>query len=1404
VGGYAAEDDAVVLNPYSSLSAPEREAVVRNETARILMRSGRVPPPLFSLTPEQSGRFGEYGPVEAQRSTVAARLVSGDPSAGRGTPEQLSYAEQLRGHLGPQPQSAPPSPDPFGQSGFVAPSFPSGGDAGELDVPAGGAVPSLEERRSLRLLRAKVLSGELPEREARRSLGGVSPFASSAPGESELSDAALRRQFLKTQARARWIQSVIQAVPAEMTGIPGSIRGVSAFGRFRPLGYLAALSDPEGFQAAQLGTLSKGDLYDIAALPLSFLDVGLTTALAGAGLTRGGRYAAGLAEQARGLGGVGDLAADAAGGGARSALGPRAAVRRAYEGGRPRAVKEEFLVSRSWEGAPGEQRHLTRQEVGFVDPSRLRGFRGSLGEEQAFGQSSPGGKYDPQGWSELVNDIRGRGVQTPVVVKLLPGESSPVIVEGNHRVRAAIEAGVGRIPVDIRYHGHAERGGEWLLSKDVPTSPGPEPTDVEGLTRHTWKTVKGGLAHEGHGLWGAYEVGPSPGRPRAAVPEAPRRGSVEAQDADLVRLIDYIEDFVQKKRATDPDAGIETYFRAGGDTDRGVARYADKHLEELADGLPPGTSEEFQSGSVIDRESGARHYLRDEVHGGHIGQMRRYREEVRAGVHEGEIAVPEAPVPAAPAPPPTVLPAAAPTPADKLLAQLESIGTGRRPRRPGDPVPQRPTPEVAPTAQRTPSGAYPWTPEKARRNTIFNELAGLQRGKPETLMGAIQESRISQLYGHVAEHTGDIINRMAKELEFQDIPYGQKKIQNMLRTLEPGFMREVREQIASNLAYNKARGRKVPSVEAAEAELRVLGEEYAKAHRELPVYNEAQKLANDAAIAVGEFRFDDARAALRELNRYAKDDALWRSRATAIEPEFFNKAGSRRSSGFTPEDVPERLRPAAPTARGEARSAYDRARRGETAPELPPAPTQTPAFRIPADATPRLRQVADSGRYDVVDKGQDGVRHRFEYSVKGTEGFDEIPASITKDPDTGQQRSRPTAAKFDPEMATLEAVTDKWGTRYKVDLKPGWNADIPTDEAFIYRGMSQEEWLKAEETGVIKSSGEYNLGPEQEGLTYFSTDAGSATYYASSFAPPQFKATPDKHAVVVAIKKRPGVHVKGTGEHEVGLAGSIPLDEVVGRWEGRPYMSDTGFTEIIRDAHGTRDGSGYTPSIQLGWRRVEGGSAKRPRSAPPAPTQTPAFRRWFGESKVVDEKGEPMVVYHGTASEFEAFEAQPGHGSQAFHFTPTRGVAQSYSESSAKGRTRKAWTGDPTVIEAYLRLENPVFTSSDEFVINGKSYSASSLRADDIAELKALGHDGVVLHRSTDLADDWPMRPGQGPKSRGGDGTGVKEIAVFKPTQIKSATGNVGTYGPTDPRFAHGIVGAAGAGEAEAQRRQQP
>ena len=37
-------------------------------------------------------------------------------------------------------------------------------------------------------------------------------------------------------------------------------------------------------------------------------------------------------------------------------------------------------------------------------------------------------------------------------------------------------------------------------------------------------------------------------------------------------------------------------------------------------------------------------------------------------------------------------------------------------------------------------------------------------------------------------------------------------------------------------------------------------------------------------------------------------------------------------------------------------------------------------------------------------------------------------------------------------------------------------------------------------------------------------------------------------------------------------------------------------------------------------------------------TETRQFQRWFGDSKVVDKDGEPLVVYHATDAEFTVFD----------------------------------------------------------------------------------------------------------------------------------------------------------------------
>lgn len=102
VAGMAAEDDRIVINPFSTLSPQEIESVRMNEAARVHMRRNQAPE--FDLTPEQSEALAEttYKNASEQdrRATIAARILSGDPSARQPTPQQMDYVKALRAMMG--------------------------------------------------------------------------------------------------------------------------------------------------------------------------------------------------------------------------------------------------------------------------------------------------------------------------------------------------------------------------------------------------------------------------------------------------------------------------------------------------------------------------------------------------------------------------------------------------------------------------------------------------------------------------------------------------------------------------------------------------------------------------------------------------------------------------------------------------------------------------------------------------------------------------------------------------------------------------------------------------------------------------------------------------------------------------------------------------------------------------------------------------------------------------------------------------------------------------------------------------------------------------------------------------------------------------------------------------------
>ena len=80
-------------------------------------------------------------------------------------------------------------------------------------------------------------------------------------------------------------------------------------------------------------------------------------------------------------------------------------------------------------------------------------------------------------------------------------------------------------------------------------------------------------------------------------------------------------------------------------------------------------------------------------------------------------------------------------------------------------------------------------------------------------------------------------------------------------------------------------------------------------------------------------------------------------------------------------------------------------------------------------------------------------------------------------------------------------------------------------------------------------------------------------------------------------------------------------------------------------------------------------------------TETEAFKRWFGDSKVVDAEGKPLVVYHGTGAKFDTFvKSDGGTFGDGIYLTSSKEAAQEYADTIGR---------DSTVMELYVSIKNP-------------------------------------------------------------------------------------------------------------------
>ena len=220
-----------------------------------------------------------------------------------------------------------------------------------------------------------------------------------------------------------------------------------------------------------------------------------------------------------------------------------------------------------------------------------------------------------------------------------------------------------------------------------------------------------------------------------------------------------------------------------------------------------------------------------------------------------------------------------------------------------------------------------------------------------------------------------------------------------------------------------------------------------------------------------------------------------------------------------------------------------------------------------------------------------------------------------------------------------------------------------------------------------------------------------------------------------------------------------------------------------------------------------------------APQETPAFKSWFANSKVVDVQGQPLKLYHATVSDFSEF----GHTKDiGFHFG---------SLEQAHDRFSRVRNGR-NVMPVYVSIQNPLRLTVDprawmpDYVVQNaipagvlEQAEIDAVMAASDEALKSARDESAEMNRQRQEAgkpppkdDDWTSILYKHTSkvmasvrdilaSKGYDGVvytnryegrrSAKEDSwvAFRPEQIKSALGNRGTYDPKNPDIRHSLAG---------------
>ena len=187
--------------------------------------------------------------------------------------------------------------------------------------------------------------------------------------------------------------------------------------------------------------------------------------------------------------------------------------------------------------------------------------------------------------------------------------------------------------------------------------------------------------------------------------------------------------------------------------------------------------------------------------------------------------------------------------------------------------------------------------------------------------------------------------------------------------------------------------------------------------------------------------------------------------------------------------------------------------------------------------------------------------------------------------------------------------------------------------------------------------------------------------------------------------------------------------------------------------------------------------------------RTPEFKNWFGNwetdpanaSKVVDENGEPMVTYHGSASvDITQFDrrkkVRQGSGLKEFadYFTSNRDLAEIYKSAPKDNK--------------YVADINNQIIELEELIDKTKSNSEFNKYVNEIKKLQSLKDDGEVYEVFLNIRDPLTFN-GQGLDTRGFDNLKLDlgyKVAIGRTLVLEALSGNNTAY--TNTKY-DGVIG---------------